>query len=116
MAGHPHPLQIRDAQVEVIRHDNEIALLIESDQWYTNQTTIGLAPGDRLLVYTDGAIETADGDGNRLDIPGLVRHVEELVAETPPPADFLAALMSGLRGHAHNRFSDDVTLLCIESV
>ena len=115
-AGHPYPLQIRDAQVEVIRHDNEVPLLIERDQWYTNQTTIGLAPGDRLLVYTDGAIEAADGDGNRLDIPGLVRHVEELVAETPPPADFLAALMSGLRGHARNRFSDDVTLLCIESV
>ena len=70
--------------------------------------------GDRLLVYTDGAIEAADPDGNRLDIAGLSREVEEVVGEGS--GDFLAGVMARLRRYARNRFEDDVALLCIESV
>ncbi|MHC4614163.1 MAG: PP2C family protein-serine/threonine phosphatase, partial [Planctomycetota bacterium] len=55
-AGHPFPLLVRDGRVEIVEHDNEMLLLVLEDQEYSRQTTIKLPPGDRLLIYTDGAI------------------------------------------------------------
>jgi serine phosphatase RsbU (regulator of sigma subunit) len=113
-AGHPYPMKVHDGQVEAIRQDNEIPLLVDLDQEYTKQATVELPPGDRLLVYTDGAMEAADPDGNRLDLAGLSRLVKDVVGERPD--DLLAGLMSHLRRYTGNRFEDDVALVCIESV
>jgi serine phosphatase RsbU (regulator of sigma subunit) len=113
-AGHPPPLLIRDGAVEVIRHDNEMLLLVgDNTSVYQNQTVRTLSPGDRILGYTDGATEAVDPRGNRLDVDGLCRQVEEVAGEPAPV--LLAALMSRLRHHARNRFQDDVALLCIEA-
>jgi serine phosphatase RsbU (regulator of sigma subunit) len=113
-AGHPYPLLVRGTRVEVVEHANEILLLVLEDQQYTRQTTIELPPGDRLLLYTDGAIEAINPDGNRLDVAGLCRLVEEVVGQEPP--DFLKGLSEHLDRHIRSRFHDDVALLCIESL
>jgi serine phosphatase RsbU (regulator of sigma subunit) len=112
-AGHPYPLLVRDGRVEVVEHDNEILLLVEDDVEYSRQTTIELPPGDRLLVYTDGATEAVNPDGNRLHVAGLCRLVEDVVRRNPP--DFLEGLSELLALHSRGRFHDDVALLCIES-
>jgi sigma-B regulation protein RsbU (phosphoserine phosphatase) len=111
-AGHPHPLLIRDAGVEVVEHENEMLLLVERDQTYHQQTTIELAPGDRMLVYTDGAIEAVNPDGERLDVAGLCKLVEEVTRQNPP--DFLEGLVDALGRHTGSSFRDDVALLCLE--
>ena len=113
-AGHPYPLLVRDSQVEVVEHENEMLLLVLEDLEYSRQTTIELPPGDRLLLYTDGAIEAINPDGDRLDVAGLCRLVEEVVGQGPP--DFLKAVSELLDHHIRSRFHDDVALLCIESL
>ncbi|MHC4614793.1 MAG: PP2C family protein-serine/threonine phosphatase, partial [Planctomycetota bacterium] len=84
------------------------------DQEYSRQTTIKLPPGDRLLIYTDGAIEAVNPDGDRLDVAGLCRLVEEVVRQGP--SDFVEAVSELLDRHIQSRFRDDVALLCIESL
>ncbi len=113
-AGHPHPLLVRDTRVEVVEHDNEMLLLVLEDLEYSRQSTIELPPGDRLLLYTDGAIEAINPEGNRLDVAGLCRLVEEVVGQGPP--DFLKGLSEHLDRHIRSRFRDDVALLCIQSL
>jgi len=113
-AGHPYPLLVRDGQVEVVEHENEMLLLVLEDLEYSRHTTIELPPGDRLLLYTDGAIEAINPDGNRLDVAGLCRLVEEVAQQDQP--DFLKAVSEILDRHILSRFHDDVALLCIESL
>ena len=76
--------------------------------------TIELPPGDRLLLYTDGAVEAVSPDGNRLDVAGLCRLVEQVVRQDPP--DFLGGLAQLLDRQIRSRFDDDVALLCLESL
>lgn len=113
-AGHPLPLLIRGSSVQTVAHENEMLLLFEGDVRYTRQSTIELGPSDRLLIYTDGAIEAADPDGNRLDVSGLVRQVQQVLGAPSP--GFLKLLLARLSRYAHDRLSDDVALLCIDSV
>jgi serine phosphatase RsbU (regulator of sigma subunit) len=113
-AGHPYPLLVRDARVDVVEHENEMLLLVEDDVEYSRQTTIKLPSGDRLLLYTDGAIEAVNPDGNRLDVAGLCRLVVEVARQDPP--EFLKGVSELLDRHIRSRFRDDVALLCIESL
>lgn len=113
-AGHPHPLLIRNGDVEVVAHANEMLLLVERDVDYDEQTMIRLAPGERLLIYTDGAIEAVNPAGDRLDVAGLCGVVEEVARREP--LDFLDELMATLAHRTGGRFADDVALLCIESL
>lgn len=112
-AGHPHPILIRGGRAEVVEHDNEMLLLVQGGLEYDEQTTIVLAPGERLLFYTDGAVEAVSPGGDRLEVGGLCRLAEEVVRQDPP--DFVHRLERVLRAHTGGEFHDDVALACIES-
>ncbi len=108
-AGHPSPLLIADAGVTEFPLSSGMVLLVMPEFTYEPGQRHRLAPGDRLLIYTDGATEVFDGDGAMLDRPGLAR----LVAETAhrPRDEFLPALFDRVRAHAVPRLQDDVALL-----
>ena len=111
-AGHPYPVLLRDGGVELVHQDNEMLLLLRRDYEYRHQTRLALAGGDRLLIYTDGAIEAAGPDGVMVGMDGLCRHAGE-AAGAPR---FLEELFSRLRRHAAGPLRDDLALLCVESV
>jgi phosphoserine phosphatase RsbU/P len=74
---------------------------------------IALGPGDRLLVYTDGASEVCGPAGVELGVGGLA----EILAgsRVPPLTDALDALLDHIRRHCAGRpLDDDVTLLLVE--
>jgi phosphoserine phosphatase RsbU/P len=58
-AGHPPMLLLRQGQVSAIE-ENGLLMGVFSSAAY-NSTQRALAPGDRLLLYTDGVIEAANG-------------------------------------------------------
>ncbi len=74
---------------------------------------IVMRPGDRLLVYTDGASEACGPAGEELGFQGLA---EALGGCTGLPlTDALDALLDRIRRHcAGQALDDDVTLLLIE--
>lgn len=72
-AGHPAPLLIRrgSGEVEVLQSQNMVIGVVEQCLFDVPQDTRTIDPGDRLLFYTDGVIETTDSAGNMLGTKGL---------------------------------------------
>ncbi len=110
-AGHPYPLLVTRSGVEVPYRDNGALLLVAPETEYHQHHRLTLRPGDRLLVYTDGAIEASNGDGEMLDIGGLSRLAEE-TARSHGDA-FLKTLFGRINEYARNRLQDDVALLSV---
>jgi len=77
------------------------------------QVEIMLAPGDRLLIHSDGVTECAAIDGTMLDDDGLAAIMRQL-CQTRGPA-FLESLMWKLSEHAGEaRFADDISAVLLE--
>ncbi|MEM7318848.1 MAG: fused response regulator/phosphatase [Pseudomonadota bacterium] len=69
-AGHPHPMLLRrDGQTEFIG-DGGVPIGLLPDVPY-HQFEIGLDPGDRLLLYSDGFTECRLANGEMLEPEGL---------------------------------------------
>jgi phosphoserine phosphatase RsbU/P len=96
-AGHPPPLILRhDGTVEEIASTGPILGALPNAVWRSTQTS--LAPGERLVLYSDGVTE-AEVDGEELGVHGL----RNLLARGIDPEDVLERLST----------SDDVTLVTV---
>src|ERR1019366_9663223 len=109
-AGHPRPLLIRDGSATAIEVAAGIPLLIEEHWKYQEMTQLSLEPGDRLLMFTDGAVEARDPNGNMLETAGLGGLVQEVSASRGP--QFLAELFSRIDQFANQHLNDDVAMAC----
>jgi serine phosphatase RsbU (regulator of sigma subunit) len=110
-AGHPPPLLITARGIDVIRQENGMVLLVTPETEYRDGRRLKLDPGNRLLIYTDGAIEASAAAGEMLDVDGLIRLAGE-TAKGPGDA-FLQTLFGRIKEHAKNRLQDDVSLLSV---
>lgn len=59
-AGHPPPMLLRSGTGEVVRLESEGFVLGTLDDARLGEGTTEVAPGDRLLLYTDGIVEAAN--------------------------------------------------------
>jgi PAS domain S-box-containing protein len=77
------------------------------------EARLQLRPGDRLLLFSDGAPETLDADDNPYGTERLLLDLERLRGQ--PAEAALATMMDGLRAwSAAAILDDDVTLLAID--
>lgn len=111
-AGH-HPPLIVDASGRVVARLERTGPILS---WLGGHWGIGtaqLAPGDTVLLYSDGLIESHDIDGNELG----EEHVEAWLAEAAPgrrdPRDLVAWLLGAARERAVDWSRDDVTIVAI---
>ncbi|MCB1381267.1 MAG: SpoIIE family protein phosphatase [Alphaproteobacteria bacterium] len=77
-AGHPHPLLLRADGSTAFLGDGGLPIGLLPDAPFT-QIELTLAPGDRVLLYSDGFTEARVRDGVMLDTDGLlelVRHCQ----------------------------------------
>lgn len=120
-AGHNRPYVVRrDGRVEAVDGARGVGVCLTGDFEYA-PIALTLAPGDGLVLYTDGVTEAADGRGRfeekRLEaclahaggaaarevIRGVLRSVEAFTAGAPPFDDLtLLALRYTGNGFAEN--------------
>ncbi|MEQ3625724.1 MAG: fused response regulator/phosphatase [Celeribacter sp.] len=111
-AGHPHPLIQRcDGTLERIGRGGLPVGLLGDARYEAFHAT--LAPGDRLLLASDGMTECPDRHDRLLDEAGLVRLMRRNQAVRGP--DFLKALTRDLSRHADAvEFPDDISAVLLE--
>jgi PAS domain S-box-containing protein len=116
-AGHPKPLLIRRAQnsVEPLANDSgrsQPALGLFDDPPYQTTETI-LAPGDFLMLFTDGLYEVQGPDEELYTQQRLVLDVKSLL--NLPPGKMFDELLETIRTFSTDReFEDDVCLVGLE--
>lgn len=111
-AGHPYPaLQRATGQVEIIGHGGLPVGLIDGAEY--EDFEILMAPGDRLMVYSDGVVECAAPDGALLDDHGLAQILREL-RQTKGMACLESLVWKLVEFAQTDDFSDDVSAVLLE--
>ena len=107
-AGHPPPLLVHaDGTAELLAREPDLLLGLDTGTARVNHTHV-LAPGDTVLLYTDGLVERRDAS---ID-DGLVWLRESAAGLAGLD---LEALCDGLLAHLDADTEDDVALLAIRA-
>jgi sigma-B regulation protein RsbU (phosphoserine phosphatase) len=111
-AGHPYPMVLRQSgQIDLIGQGGLPIGLVEEAAY--SSFDIRFAPGDRLLIYSDGLTECPDRQGNALEEAGLARLVTGCAHLTGQR--FLSGLEAALAEVAGgDNFPDDASAVLID--
>ena len=137
-AGHPQLILIRQGEVHLLPPADGTGIhlpLAVADGISYQAVSERLAPGDRLICYTDGLTEMPLKRGNpmltaerfKVLVERVIEDRRAAIGRTPPVADLTAALLAEVsrisgetvlpetaEGGPTNTSDDDVTLLCLE--
>jgi len=112
-AGHPPPLLYSARQDKVIEVGDGGMPVGMFDTAVFQTTTFDIAPGDRLFIYSDGAIECEGAGG---DMYGTDRLSNALRSWSSVPIEKINGVLdrefTGWNGGS--RFDDDVSMVCLE--
>jgi Stage II sporulation protein E (SpoIIE) len=112
-AGHPPPLLVRGAKV-VAELPCEPCLPFGLGISITEMGHARLQPGDRVLFYSDGAIEARPTRGEQFGLERLITEVEQYIGAGVLAAETLRRVASRLRQHRGGELEDDATLVFLE--
>lgn len=109
-AGHNPPVHIHDGQLETLPAGT-IPLGIV-DLPHVSQSSIQLAPGDTLFLYTDGLVEQHDKDGVMLEEEPVHKRLLEIADWTA--RDIIDDLQKMYDAHSAKAIQDDdVTMMAV---
>jgi serine phosphatase RsbU (regulator of sigma subunit)/pSer/pThr/pTyr-binding forkhead associated (FHA) protein len=111
-AGHNLPYHVgRDGVVSMLNVRNSLALGVVEDAAYP-VTEVFLAPGDAVLLYTDGVCDAIDEAGHRFGASGLERALGQ-IGSLPADAvvQHLCDSVTGFAGNAPQE--DDITVALV---
>lgn len=108
--GHPPPLLLNRINVRVLESANPSPLLSLAELIgdHYNVDTFDFAPGDLLLLYTDGIAETRAHDGEFFPLTAWMRR-----QPPTPPRELLTALHRDLLRYSRGRLDDDIAALAV---
>lgn len=111
-AGHPLPLLVRDGHVRELacRPSWPMGLGGTVAEIAVEQ----LQPGDSVLFYTDGAVESRSPTREPFGVPRLMDHLAVAVQEGAAPAETVRRLSTSIVAYNGAGLSDDATLLLLE--
>ncbi|MET9724351.1 PP2C family protein-serine/threonine phosphatase [Streptomyces zaomyceticus] len=108
--GHPPPLLLNRINVRALESANPSPLLSLAELIgdHYNVDTFDFAPGDLLLLYTDGIAETRAHDGEFFPLTAWMRR-----QPPTPPRELLTALHRDLLRYSRGRLDDDIAALAV---
>jgi serine phosphatase RsbU (regulator of sigma subunit) len=107
--GHNTPILLR-ANGTVERLEATATVLGLFEQWDCTVAEVRLAPGDTLVIYTDGISEAAEGDdAEEFGEERLIASVRAQQAQSS--AETLDALVAEVQLFSHGWQADDMTLI-----
>lgn len=110
-AGHCPPMIVRaDGSIEEIDSTGPVVGIVPNSRW--SSTTVTLDPGDLLVLYSDGVIESPSAAGDDFGTNGIVR---ALPADTSPVTVATAIVAAAPRHAGSGVRYDDLTVLVIGS-
>ncbi|MEA2384584.1 MAG: phosphoserine phosphatase RsbU/P [Solirubrobacteraceae bacterium] len=111
-AGHNPPL-LRSGD-DVLELDADGVAIGILDAVDFEARSIAMAPGDRLLLYTDGAMEALDDNGEQFGEARL--HALMLADRELTPEQFVEHVFAAVRAHAGDAAQqDDITLVALQA-
>jgi PAS domain S-box-containing protein len=111
-AGHPPAILVSNGTLRLLSSRNAILGRLPELAPSASADEIELAPGDRLVLYTDGLVEVFNSFEEMLDIQGL----QELIRQsaTRPLPEMKQAILDGVAAWSHGPLADDVSLVIVE--
>jgi phosphoserine phosphatase RsbU/P len=114
-AGHPPPVLLRQGKaVGSLIGGRRLPLGLQDSA--VTPARLVLEPGDRLLFYTDGAVDARDLEGRLFGVPRLVDLAERHARAMLPAAEALRRLSHTVLEHQKGEAQDDTTLMLVEWV
>ena len=109
-AGHLRPILVRDSGC-FQQLDNGGALLGVFPEWKYEDSVAQLAPGDRLLMFTDGITEAATPDGEEFGEQRLIAAAAALARHSS--SELKDQLLTEVKNFCHSQLHDDATLIVV---
>jgi len=106
--GHPPALLLRGYD-GLQRLESTCTVVGLFEKWNCVMEERQLAPGDAVLLYTDGVTEALNAEGEEFGEARLLQAARQHQAQSPP--DLLAALSGQARNFSPQEQSDDITLI-----
>lgn len=115
--GHP-PAFLRTADGRIDRLDSTAFVLgaCHGEDFDSNQRSAPFMPGDRLLAYTDGAIEARDETGRMLGLVGFQRMVASIRPESGGESGWISAILRAVEKHREGPPADDTLIVELRRV
>jgi len=110
-SAHPAAMLWRQAESQIIclESQNTIIGYMRMDESRFEQTTSIIQPGDKLVVYTDGIIETENSAGESLGLHGLIDYFKPVANRSPRETS--QHIIDNLFKFGHGPLRDDVYLV-----
>jgi sigma-B regulation protein RsbU (phosphoserine phosphatase) len=108
-AGHCPPIIIRaDGSTEEIDSTGPVIGIVPNARWHSS--ALMLQPGELLVLYSDGVIESPSADGDDFGVDGIIRSLPR----SRCPHDVASAIVAAATKHARiGRQYDDLSVMVI---
>jgi sigma-B regulation protein RsbU (phosphoserine phosphatase) len=111
-AGHPSPILLGGGAPRLLPETGNIAVAVVGDADFSGRA-IDLAPGETLVLFTDGVTEAFAPDGTQFGEGRLLAALRELPPKTSAP-DIAKTVIAAVKTfEAGADQSDDITLLAL---
>lgn len=110
-AGHPHAWLHRQDRLGELRLEPDVPVGL-FDGWEYREQAFSLAPGDRLVLHSDGVVEAGPRGGDVFGPDRFAALIHQHRHE--PPNEFVRRVIREILAHRGGALADDATLLCLD--
>ena len=111
-AAHPAAMLVSEGHVRLLHSQNGILGGLAETAPSNSEDEIELAPGDRLVLYTDGLAEVFNKNDDQLGVEGLQILVSQSANRALP--EMKQFILDSVAAWSHSPLEDDVSLVIVE--